>query len=220
MKRYCMALLSSLVLMCGNLCFAYDSAPIVGSGVIITQSRSVPSFRSLQLDGDFNTTIACGKEQRVELSGDDNLVPLIKTEVIGDRLHVFSDRSYSTKNQLRLKIHVHDLVAVSVSGVNTMAVNDLVNSSFAIDANGASTFTIAGKTKRLDASLAGGATVTAGDLQADQVSIAVFGAGDADVFAASKLDVNIMGTGTVTYSGHPREVNRQIVGIGKVIQKQ
>lgn len=214
-----LAAVLSLVSVCGTPCRAMDSVPIEGSGAVISETRKTSPFRSLKLDGAFVTTIVCGKEQRVVLTGDDNVIPQIKTEVGGDSLYVYSTRAYSTKDLLRLYVYVKELSAVSVSGAHTVTLNGVANASLTIDADGANGLTVTGNTKRLTINLAGGASVAADDLKADWVSIEILGAGNAEIHAASRLDVNITGTGTVTYSGNPKEVARQISGIGNLTQK-
>ena len=51
------------------------------------------------------------------------------------------------------------------------------------------------------------------------MSIRLEGAGDATVFAAQRLDAAISGAGTVTYAGHPAQVNPDISGLGELIPR-
>lgn len=218
-RRYCAVMIILVTPFICLHCFAADVAPVKGSGVIITDTRKVATFNSLQLAGAFMTKISCQKGQQLQIRGDDNIVPLIRTEVQDGRLHIYTERSYSTESLLQLQIMVPDLKAVSVSGAHTVSVAGVANSSLVLDAGGASSFSVSGKTGILDAKLSGGSTIAARKLKADQVSVSIDGAGDAEVFATKKLAVQITGVGDVTYYGNPTEVTRQILGVGNITAK-
>src|SRR5205085_3408273 len=52
-----------------------------GSGKIVTEKRNVSGFKGVDVGGDFQVEITAGKEFAVEIETDDNLLPLIETEV-------------------------------------------------------------------------------------------------------------------------------------------
>ena len=54
---------------------------VSGSGAMKLDKRSVPAFKSVDISGAYEVEIVAQKEQSVEIEGDDNLLPLIKTEV-------------------------------------------------------------------------------------------------------------------------------------------
>ncbi len=202
----------------GKVCQAMESRTVEGSGVVITEKRAVKPFSSLDLNGSFTADIALDKEQRVEIKGDDNILPVILTEVRDGRLYVYSTKSYSTKTTLKITITVPVLKGVAVSGANEVSIRKVNNGSLALEAGGASTFHVSGKTGTLKAQLSGGSTLKADELKAEQVTVDVSGAGNADVYAVKKLDVTVMGVGNVVYKGNP-EVSRQIMGVGSVSPK-
>ena len=59
---------------------------VQGSGHARAEVRNTPAFSAVSVDGSIDADIAIGPGSRVELTGDDNIVPLITTEVHGDRL--------------------------------------------------------------------------------------------------------------------------------------
>ena len=51
-----------------------SSNTVQGSGVLATESRKLPTFGSVDLAGSNNVFILVGKEQSVQVYGDDNLI--------------------------------------------------------------------------------------------------------------------------------------------------
>ena len=59
---------------------------VKGSGKRQTETRQVALFTSIETEGAFNVDVVCGKGLRVEVEADDNILPLITTEVSGNKL--------------------------------------------------------------------------------------------------------------------------------------
>ena len=62
-----------------------------GSGVAATQTRSLPSFRGVDLAGASTLTVHAGATQAVVVHADDNLINRVKTDV-RDGVLVVSER--------------------------------------------------------------------------------------------------------------------------------
>lgn len=208
-----------IVLLCSFASHAKEASYIVGNGVIKSETRKLPKFIALQCDGAFKITINAGKEQLVSLKGDANIINEIKTEVIGEQLRVYSGRSYSTTRDLELTINARNLNEAVISGTNTVNAANISNTDLYIEVNGASTFTVSGTAKNFNAKINGGSTLLASKLVAELVSINITGAGDAEVFAKTVLNADIVGTGTILYLGTP-EVRQNILGVGSISQKK
>lgn len=208
-----------IVFLCSFVSHAKETSYIVGNGVIKSETRKVPKFHALQCDGAFKIIINAGKEQLVALKGDSNIIPEIKTEVIGEKLRVYSERSYSTAKDLELTINVRNLDEAVISGTHTVNAANISSTALDIEVNGASTFTVSGTAKNFNARINGGSTLLASELVAELVSINITGAGDAEVFARTALNADIVGTGTILYLGTP-EVRQNILGVGSISQKK
>jgi hypothetical protein len=157
--------------------------------------------------------------QAVEISGDDNLVPLVTTEVDGSQLRVGTNKRVAPKLELLVRATTPTLDAVSLSGSNTVKLRDVASETFAIDTSGSSRLVATGKTKKLTINVAGSATIDTLGLAAEDVTIAVSGSGDVDVSATGVLEVQISGSGRVRYAGPPRDIKKQITGSGSVEPK-
>src|SRR5262249_39730538 len=89
---------------------------VQGSGNARTEVRNVPAFSAVSVAGSLDADIAIGPEARVEITGDDNIVPLITTDVHGDRLEIGSRKSFRTSVHLVAKITMPRLTGLGLTG--------------------------------------------------------------------------------------------------------
>jgi hypothetical protein len=190
-----------------------------GSGTTKSEVREVSSFSEIELGGAYRVDIIVGEKQRLELSADDNLLPMIKTEVTGSRLSIHSQEGIRPKTTPTLKISVPDLRALSASGAAKVAVRNIRGDRFKLELSGAGAVALQGQTANLDVDASGAAEVDTKELIARTVKIDASGAVKADVRATEALDVDLSGVGVVNYYGDPKIVHRDITGAGQVVKK-
>jgi hypothetical protein len=192
---------------------------IAGSGKLQRQKREVASFSSISTEGAFDVEIVCQKPQSLEIEGDDNILPLITTEVSNNVLRIRSLSDYSGSEPITLKIEVPNLEGLSVSGAGTVAVSGLKNEKLGIDATGAPTIKVSGETKVLNVDTRGAGKIDAHKLRAARAVVDSKGVSRVEVFAAEQLDVTIAGPSRVIYEGDP-VVKQTIRGPGSIEKKQ
>jgi hypothetical protein len=190
-----------------------------GSGNIQKEKRETGSFHSISTEGAFDIEVVCQKPQSLELEGDDNILPLISTEVSNNVLHVRSLRGYSVSQPIKLKISVPDLAGVSASGAGTIVVSGLKNEKFEIDANGAPKIRASGETKALSIDANGAGKIDTHKLRAANVQVDSKGVPSVEVYASEELNVTISGPSRVVYDGNA-VVHQTIHGPGKVEKKE
>jgi hypothetical protein len=195
----------------------HDGVP--GSGKLKTEKRNVGSFSSISTEGAFDIDVVCQKSQDVEITGDDNILPLISIEVSNDVLHVKSLRSYSASEPVTLKISVPDLAGIYSAGAGTIEVSGLKNEKFEIDVKGAPTIEAAGETKSLKIDANGAAKIDTHRLRASRVEVESKGISGVEVYAAEQLDVTVSGPSHVIYHGGA-VVNKTVHGPGSVEKKE
>jgi hypothetical protein len=214
MKRIAIVLLpASLLFLLGGCHIG-----VHGSGVRKTEKRDLPSFTAIETTGAFDVQVTCQKPATFEIEGDDNLVPLIRTEVRNGVLRVSSTQRYSTNSPISLRITVPDLTSVSSTGAGKFTVSDLKNDDFEVHSTGAGMVTVDGQSNNVKISSTGAGKIDTHDLRAGKVEVTVTGAASVDVYASDQLDVNVSGAGRVTYTGDAK-VNKHISGAGQVNKK-
>lgn len=189
-----------------------------GSGKPKTETRTVPAFSQVRLEGSLVADISVGS-QLVEINGDDNIVPLIATEVAGDRLRIWPSKAVAPKLDLTARVVSPTLTGIALSGSAGVKVHGVAGDAFAIDTSGTARVIASGAAKHLTIHVSGSATIDATELKAEDVTVELSGSGDIDVYATGVLDVHISGSGTVRYAGTPRDIKKDISGAGTVVAR-
>jgi len=207
-------LLTSLVAGCHNGMLNRVS----GSGNRERQKRNVASFNSISYNGAFDVDIACQQPASLEIEGDDNILPMVSTEVSNNVLHIKNLRNYSASEPIKLKISVPNLEGIAVNGAGKIEVFGMKNEKFEIDANGAPTIRVSGETKLVEIDANGAGKIDTHKLRASKAIVDTKGVSKVEVYAADQLDVTVSGPSHVTYQGDP-VVNKTINGPGSVEKK-
>jgi hypothetical protein len=190
-----------------------------GSGVRKIEKRDLPDFNAIETSGAFEVQVSCQKPASFELEADDNLLPLVETEVRDGVLRVRTTKGYRSSEGIVLRITVPDLASVKSTGAGKFNVANVKNDKFEIHSTGAATVVASGQSKSLKISSTGAGKIDAHDLRAGDADVNVTGAAGVDVYATDELDVTVSGAGRVTYSGNPK-VNKKVNGAGQVIKKE
>jgi len=190
-----------------------------GSGVRKTEKRELAPYTAIETTGAFEVEVTCQKLASFEIEADDNILPLIQTEVRDGVLRVTATRNYSATGGVRVRITVPDLASVKSTGAGKFHVSDVKNDNFAIDSTGAATMIASGLSKALKIRSTGAGKIDAHDLSAQKVEVTVTGAAGVEVSASDELDVSVSGAGRVTYTGNPK-VNKHVSGAGQVTKKE
>src|SRR6266550_767916 len=190
-----------------------------GSGVRKTEKRDLPAFNALETSGAFEVQANCQQPASFEIEADDNILPLVETEVRDGVLRVSTMKSYSSNGGIVLRITVPDLASVKSTGAGKFNISNVKNDNFEIRSTGAATVVASGQSKSLKISSTGAGKIDAHDLRANDADVNVTGAAGVDVYATDELDVTVSGAGRVTYSGNPK-VNKKVNGAGQVIKKE
>jgi hypothetical protein len=224
----------------GSFTWSDTGGSIRGSGAVVTETRQVSNFDSLEVDFPAELTIQQGSSTSLTVEAEDNLMPQLATRVSGHTLYIENSQPDWTKRvnatrPVRIHMTVRDLkrvelpsagtvhiealeidrLEISISGAGTVNVSDLSAQDLSIHLSGAGNITASGSVDNLSMDISGFGGFQGGDLASQAADITISGAGSATVWAVDSLSVGISGTGSVNYYGSPR-VNQQISGLGSV----
>ena len=191
-------------------------ADVHGSGTVRTEARPVSGFTGVTVGGSLDVDITIGGATKVEVIADDNLLPIIRTEVKGDQLVIDARDSYSTRSDVLVRITVPRLAALSVSGAADGVVRGVAGDALALAVSGSGSIKASGQTRRLSAQVSGSGDLHARDLRADTASASVSGSGDVDLTVRETLAASVSGSGSIDYWGKPGNVVRNISGSGTI----
>lgn len=217
------------------------SAATTGSGRSATESRSLPAFEAVAVAGGIDLRLSQGAGPVVEVTADDNLLPLLETVVESGRHGVTLKVGFkrgeriSTRSKALVTVVVPTLKAVSAAGAGDIAIgrfetsalqvsvagsgeirlDDLSTGELGIGIAGSGSVDGRGKATSLRISIAGSGDVKLGEMPAEAVTVKIAGSGDAQVHATKTLDVSIAGSGDVRYRGDA-VLKKSIMGSGNI----
>ena len=199
--------------------FLAGCGEIEGSGVDKSEERKLSEFSSIEANGAFSFEIACGESPFFEITGDDNLVPLIKTDIQNSQLKISTEKPISPKNGIRIKIKTGGLKKISFLGAHKAKITGVKEEKFVAEMTGATKLEILGEAQAGIFSLNGAGDLAAKDFKTVSTWIEVNGAGRAELFATEELNATVNGAGKIDYYGEPKNVKPLINGIGKITKK-
>lgn len=237
----CAVLALALGLAASGAAFALgeyeESDWVFGSGSVLSQDREVPAFRAVELEGSGNLTIRQGPEGPVRVETDENVLPLVKTEVVDGVLHLGLVAGAHVTRMTRLEFTVTSpaVSGLTVSGSgNIRTVDVLRGRSLVLQIHGSGSISCGARVERLQADIGGSGGIDSygtadrlsvairgsGSLRAHELSSAdaevnIAGSGDALLYVTNTLDAEVSGSGSVRYGGGARATVRT-TGSGSV----
>ncbi|MBU0481362.1 MAG: DUF2807 domain-containing protein [Proteobacteria bacterium] len=209
-------------LMAGN-CFAFSSQVYSecerGNNKMKSTERDLPKFDILDFSGAFTVIVTAGEaKQKVKITADENLLPLITTSSQGNRLLIYPAKSICTENEITIEISVANLQALASSGSDNIKVSGINNQSFSLVQGGAGDIELAGHTGKFDAEISGSGDLAAQFLKSEKATLHLAGSSTVNVHATEELNVSIVGVADVNYFGNPKKIVKDIVGVGELIK--
>lgn len=208
-----------------------------GSGTEASVERDVAPFTAVSLETEATVTLQQGSEQSVEITSDDNILPIITTEVSGGTLTIAETECYSTRLGVAVAITLPTLdgitvsssgkvqgtgmslssASLKVSASGSITLDDVTAESLDVRLSASGSIEVSGTSGSMtvDSSASGG--VTADSCEANSADVTVSGSGNVRVFATDTLKATITASGNIYYRGTPT-IQENISGSGKLIQ--
>jgi len=211
---------------------------VSGNGNVISETREVAGFSKISAGGAFDIFLEQGTMEALTIDADENLLPLINTNVSNGVLEISSDRPIRNASTLNVFITIKDISVIDVSGAcsitskNTLNLTDLVlegsgatfvdlalnSRNFSADLSGANEVRVSGETDIFSLELSGASKIRAFDFVAREVKLQASGAADAHVHATEYLNAQATGAASISYMGSP-SIDQRISGAGSIRKK-
>ena len=208
----------------------------VGNGNVVKQTREVSSFNSISVSGAYHVILSQGSKQSVIVEADENLQPLIKTEVKGNELIIENKRSISHSHSMNVYLTVTDLKKIDLSGAVDLETNgtlkadelsidesgasdtkmDISVTKLDLDCSGGSKLRFSGTASRVKMDISGAVDIFAYDLATENFNLEISGAGKAEINVSKELNASISGAGSVRYKGSPEKLITDVSGAGSI----
>ncbi len=210
---------------------------VIGSGITKHEVRTVTEFSSVEINGSFRTTIKQGDNHLVEIDADENILEFITTEFTDNNvLHIGLKKGFSIQkgSNIHIQLESPQWTEIGLHGSGEIRSKnpirgknmeiqsngsgdiylDLFYDIVSADLNGSPDLHLSGKAQSLAVQSNGSGDIYADQFICNRVNLFISGSGDARVHADSILDVQVNGSGDVTYSGNAGIVNSKMYGSG------
>jgi hypothetical protein len=189
-----------------------------GSGNVITESRDVSGFNEITLLGSGSVVVEVNGSESLTVEAEDNIMPLLKTEVRNGRLELSVESSISPTVEVKYTITAASLDGVSISGSGDVAATGIDAESFDVEISGSGRVEPTGTADTLTLRISGSGRYDGEGLAASVGDVRVSGSGDAVVYVTEDLDVDVSGSGSVKYIGEP-SLTTSISGSGDISRR-
>ena len=210
-----------------------------GSGNVITETREVDDFTSIEMDYPAQVTVTQGESASVKIEAEDNVLPGLRTRVRDDKLQIYysaeDGEHVNPTKAVKITIVVKDLNKVEfdsagelilngietdelniyVAGAGNLEVNELTAKDFSVNLSGAGSMSADGEIDNFKLNISGFGSFDGKNLHSKTARINLSGAGSATVWVEDELDASISGAGSVNYYGSP-SVTKRVSGVGNV----
>ncbi len=173
--------------------FTTNAGPVQGQGAVTSEDRTTTPFRRISVGAGMRVIVGTGSATSVILKAQQNLLPLITTDVQGDQLVVgIAPPGITSTEPITLTIQVPELDAVALGAGTTGTLEDM-GGPLAVDVSAGAAIIAIGQVESLAVTASGGAVAKLGDLPA---ASAVVG-----LTAGSTVELHVTGTVTGTADG-------------------
>ena len=229
-----------VLLIALNSCTAQWGKRIKGNGNITTIKKSVGDYESLDMAGFFDVKLIEGKEGNITITGEENLLEYIVTEVKDGKLILKTEKGVnlqpSHRNGIKITIPVEQINSVYLSGSGDITSEktltadsfkatisgsgdislDLAVKELKTSISGSGDIELTGNTDIFDLSISGSGDIDAFKLAANHVDVSVSGSGDIKVTANKSIKARVSGSGDINYRGNPEKVDTKSSGSGDI----
>jgi hypothetical protein len=189
---------------------------VTGSGKRVSEDRPVPAFHGVEFGGSGSVNVAVGGPQKVTVEIDDNLLSRVTTTVEGGVLHIGTKGRFRSDKGLRVTVQVPSLDSIDMSGSGSARIAGLHGGKLDAALSGSGKIDASGTVERVHLDISGSGEADLSSLKSRDAAVTISGSGSARVDATDSLKADISGSGSVNYTGNPKNVDKSISGSGRV----
>ncbi len=191
---------------------------VSGSGTVITEPRTVPSFSNVSLSGSGQVILEQTGKESLTVTTDDNLLPYIRTEVKGNTLELgFTDSMTNLRptHNIDFRLTARTLEGLDISGSGRVDAKGLTPGHLTIGISGSGEVSADGTVDDLGLTISGSGSYRGEHMRSKRATIDISGSGGALVAASEQLKADVSGSGSIEYVGDP-QVSQHLSGSGSV----
>lgn len=192
------------------------SGDVKGNGQLASERRAVIAATGIEAFGPVTVDVRVGPAPMIEVWGDSNLLPLLRTEMSGDTLRVWTNGNLMPQQELRVRFTTPALARIHAAGAARLTVTDLNGARLSVVKGGFESMHLSGRVSNLDMQADGSGNLNASALYSGNASVNMSGSGFVALgqVKGDALTVNVRGDGNFQANGVVQSVNAHVYGNG------
>lgn len=190
---------------------------VVGSGVVIESRREIEApIHSVKVGSACSVRIIQGPDLQCVVSAEDNLIEMVRTEVVEGRLTIGFDGSARFTQPLLVTVVAPGISKIKSTGVGSLSYEGIDQQRLRCTASGTGSVKLGGRVGDLGLRLSGTASIDAVGLLATDLEVQASGVGSISATAKIGADISVSGIAKVTVAGNPAHRSVETSGMAKV----
>ncbi|WP_278021593.1 head GIN domain-containing protein [Flavobacterium ginsengisoli] len=136
---------------------------IQGNGKVVTETRSTRDYDGIKVAGSFDVDLVSGKEGKITIKGEENLLAVIKVEVEDNSLKIYVEKGTqirTSSGKIQVTVPFEKISELSLAGSGDIQSKDVIkNDKFSIKLSGSGNFTLPVDTNNLELNVSGSGNV-------------------------------------------------------------
>lgn len=173
-----------------------------GEGALKSETRQSGAFSHLEVSGGIRVGVRIGPAQPLTVRAQENILPLIATEVVGDTLRIHSTHLYTTSETVEVTISTPTLSGITMSGGSHGQIEGLAVDRFDADLSGGAVASAAGTASSVSLGVSGGSRAEFADLATKTIRVDLSGGSNATIQASEQVNGSASGGAHATVLGN------------------
>ena len=229
--------MAKLTLSAAVLIMLASTSFVMAQRGMTSEDRDVSTFKAVVTGGSEDLYVTQGNVQKVRIEAEEGIIKDIETNVRNGVLYIeHEDRYFRSHKQIKVYVTMKEINGLRLTGSGKIVgetpiktdelelgisgsgdiVLDVTATEITSGISGSGNIDLTGKTSDHNFKISGSGKINALDLETENCSVQISGAGDAKVNVSKKLDVKVSGSGSIRYTGDPARVNTNVSGSGSV----
>lgn len=208
--RYFLIFFAFVFISCSN------DDDVIGSGILISENRALSTFTRISNNSSINVTVKQGDNQTLQVTADDNIMHLVKTDVKNGTLHVDLPRRNYDDITILITVTILRLNEIKNNSSGNIDISEIVGQpNLKIENRGSGSVTVRGTCNFLDLINTGTGSHYGFGFIVQNVEVKNTSSGTCEIHCINTLIGSNSGSGSILYKGNP-EFDVSNSGTGKV----
>ncbi len=172
-----------------------------GEGAVTSETRDVGDFSRIEAGAGTTVSLRIEPTATLEVRAQENIVPIIVTDVANGTLRIHSSQGYTTNEPVEVVVTTPQLDGIAFSGGTHGTVDGLASDVMDIELSGGSELAATGTASTITLEMSGGSSADLEGLSAGTISVDLSGGGDATVTASDRVQGSAAGGTRLTVLG-------------------